>query len=303
MRKFLRLIWGIITFPFKLVYWIFAIPIALIKKANRFLNEELEDRPLPDAFAASIQTPSVLIEHVEALRKHLLRMLLGLVVAIAFSFMFTRRLIDFLSMPIGGINALQAIDVTESIGVFMRIALFAGIALASPYIAFELWLFAAPGLKPHARKLGLIGIPLTTILLVSGMLFAYYVMMPTALPFLLNFMGIRTIPRPSSYINFVSSLLFWIGVAFEFPLVIFVLSLMGIAKPKFMAQQWRIAVVLIAVLAAVITPTVDPINMSLVMGPMILLYFLSIGLSYLASLSRKKSLEEAEKSQTTPDSS
>lgn len=301
MRKFFRAIWLVISFPFKLIYWIFTIPILLIKKANRFLNQELEDRPLPDAFAASIQTPSALIEHVEVLRKHLLRMLLGLVVAIAISFIFTRQLIDFLSLPIGGITALQAIDVTESIGVFMRIALFAGIALASPYLAFELWLFAAPGLKPAARKLGLIGIPLTTLLLISGMLFAYYVMMPSALPFLLNFMGIRTIPRPSSYINFVSSLLFWIGVSFEFPLVIFVLSLMGIAKPKFMAQQWRVAIIFIAVLAAVITPTVDPINMSLVMGPMILLYFLSIGLSYLANLSRKKSQEAAELPIDTPE--
>jgi sec-independent protein translocase protein TatC len=236
-----------------------------------------------------VQTPAALLEHVEALRKHLLRMLLGLVVAIAICFAFTAQMVDFLAQPVGGIGALKAIDVTESVGVFMRIALFAGIALASPYLAFELWLFAAPGLKPRARKMGLISIPLTSLLLITGMLFAYYFMMPTALPFLLNFMGIQTIPRPSSYINFVSGLMLWIGVAFEFPLVIFVLSLMGIAKPKFMAQQWRIAVVIIAIIAAVITPTVDPVNMAIVMGPMIILYFLSIGLSYLASFSRKKS--------------
>jgi sec-independent protein translocase protein TatC len=289
MRKTLNHLWRIIIFPFRAVFWLFGLPFRFLKRVNTFLNADLEDRPLPDAFAASLQTPSALLEHVEALRKHLLRMLLGLVVGIAFSFIFTAQMVDFLAQPVGGIATLKAIDVTESVGVFMRIALFAGIALASPYLAFELWLFAAPGLKPGARKLGLIGIPLTTLLLVTGMLFAYYFMLPSALPFLLNFMGIQTIPRPSSYINFVSGLMLWIGVAFEFPLVIFVLSLMGIAKPKFMAQQWRIAVVIIAVIAAVITPTVDPVNMALVMGPMIVLYFLSIGLSYLASFSRKKS--------------
>ena len=265
------------------------MPFRLIKRAHAFLNEDLDDRSLPDAFATSLQAPSALFEHVDALRKHLLRMLLGLVVAIAISFIFTMQLVDFLSLPVGGIAALKAIDITESVGVFMRVALFAGIALASPYLAFELWLFVAPGLKPGARKLGLIGIPLSTLLLITGMLFAYYFMLPSALPFLLNFMGIETIPRPSSYINFVSGLLFWIGVAFEFPLVVFVLSLMGIAKPKFMAQQWRIAIIVIAVLSALITPTVDPVNMALVMGPMIILYFLSIGLSYLASLSRSRS--------------
>lgn len=265
------------------------MPFRLTKSIKAFLNDELEDRSLPDAFATSLQTPSALLEHVEALRKHLLRMLLGLVAGIAISFTFTTQLVDFLSLPVGGIAALKAIDITESIGVFMRVALFAGIALASPYLAFELWLFVAPGLKPGARKLGLIGIPLSTILLITGMLFAYYFLLPSALPFLLNFMGIETIPRPSSYINFVSGLLFWIGVAFEFPLVIFVLTLMGIAKPKFMAQSWRIAIIIIAIIAALITPTVDPVNMALVMGPMIILYFLSIGLSYLASFSRNKS--------------
>ncbi|HBG75075.1 MAG: twin arginine-targeting protein translocase TatC [Chloroflexi bacterium GWB2_49_20] len=292
MRKTLNRLWRIITFPFRGLFWLLGLPFRFLKQANTFLNADLDDRPLADAFAASLQIPSALLEHVEALRKHLLRMLLGLVVGVAVSFFLSAQLVDFLSQPVGGITALKAIDVTESVGVFMRIALFAGIALASPYLAFELWLFAAPGLKPGARKLGLIGIPLTTLLLVAGMLFAYYFMLPSAMPFLLNFMGIQTIPRPSSYINFVSGLMLWIGVAFEFPLVIFVLSLMGIAKPKFMAQQWRIAVIVIAVISAVITPTVDPVNMALVMGPMIVLYFLSIGLSYMASFSRKKSLAD-----------
>jgi len=290
MRKVLNGFWKIISSPFRGLFYLIALPFRLLKRANSFLNEDLDDRSLPDAFATSLQAPSALLEHVEALRKHLLRMLLGLVVAVAISFIFTTKLVDFLSIPVGGIAALKAIDITESVGVFMRVALFAGIALSSPYLAFELWLFVAPGLKPGARKLGLIGIPLSTLLLVTGMLFAYYFMLPSALPFLLNFMGIETIPRPSSYINFVSGLLFWIGVAFEFPLVIFILSLMGIAKPKFMAQQWRIAVIVIAILSALITPTVDPVNMALVMGPMIILYFLSIGLSYLASFNRNRSI-------------
>jgi sec-independent protein translocase protein TatC len=278
MQKFLKGLWRVISYPFRILYWIIASLVRLINKTNKFLNEELDDRPLPDALAASIQTPSALFEHVDALRKHLLRMLIGLVISIAICFFFTKSMVDFLAQPVGGIGTLKAIDVTESVGVFMRIALFSGIALASPYLAFELWLFAAPGLKPSARKLGLIGIPLSAILLITGMLFAYYFMLPTALPFLLNFMGVETIPRPSSYINFVSGLMLWIGIAFEFPLVIFVLSLMGIAKPKFM----------VAVIAAVITPTVDPVNMALVMGPMIVLYFLSIGLSFLANINRRK---------------
>ena len=289
MSGFLNTSWKVVSYPFRQLIKLILLPFKLIKKFFSFLNEDLEDRSLTDAFAASIKTPSALLEHVDALRKHLLRIVIGLVVAIGICFYITPRLIEILTLPIGGLSNLKAIDVTESIGVFMRIALFAGIALASPYIAFELWLFAAPGLKPSGRKLGLIGIPLATLLLITGMLFAYYFLIPSALPFLLNFMGIETIPRPSSYINFVSGLMFWIGVAFEFPLVIFILSLMGLVNPKVLWNQWRIAVVIIAIVAAVITPTVDPVNMSLVMGPMIVLYFLSIGLSFLATINRRRS--------------
>jgi len=197
-------------------------------------------------------------------------------------------MVNVLAHPIGGLSSLRAIDVTESIGMFMKVALLGGVALASPYIAFELWLFAAPGLKPRARRLGLLSIPLVLIFFVGGMVFAYFILLPPALKFLLNFMGITVIPRPSTYIGFVTTILFWIGVTFEFPLVIYVLTLMGIMQPKVLFKQWRIAVVVIAIIAAAITPTTDPVNMSLVMGPMIALYFISIGLGYLALAGRKQ---------------
>jgi sec-independent protein translocase protein TatC len=124
------------------------------------------------------------------------------------------------------------------------------------------------------------------------MAFAYYVMMPAALPFLLNFMGIPTAIRPASYVGFTTGVMFWIGLAFEFPLVIFALAGMGLIRAQTLASQWRISVVIIAVLAAAITPTIDPVNMALVMGPMVLLYFLSIGLAYLAQ-GRREAREEA----------
>jgi len=116
--------------------------------------------------------------------------------------------------------------------------------------------------------------------------------MPAALPFLLNFMGIQAELRPASYYNFITGVMFWIGVAFEFPLVIYALTAIGFVKPKVLAEQWRLAIILIAVLAAAITPTVDPVNMALVMAPMSLLYFISIGLSRIAYRSRLKQERE-----------
>jgi sec-independent protein translocase protein TatC len=292
MERTFRRIWQIITFPFRILGKLVVLPIKAFKRAYIFLNEEPEDQPLEEAFAKTIEKPSALLEHVDALRKHLIQMVIALVIGVAISASFTTNIIDILSKPIGGINTLQAIDVTETVGVFMRVALIVGFALALPYIAFELWLFAAPGLNVRARKMGLLGIPFTLVFFIGGILFSYYFLLPTALPFLLTFMGIQTIPRASSYINFVTGLLFWIGVAFEFPLVIYVLSLMGLVTPKMLAKYWRYAIVIIAIIAAAVTPTVDPVNMSLVMAPMILLYFLSIGLSQIAVLGQRKKPRE-----------
>jgi sec-independent protein translocase protein TatC len=101
-----------------------------------------------------------------------------------------------------------------------------------------------------------------------------------------TFLGVRTNWTIGNYMNFISSLIFWIGVAFEFPLVIFGISAMGLIKPQTLLKQWRLAVVFIAVLSAMITPTVDPINMALVMGPMVGLYFLSILFSWMAQKTR-----------------
>ena len=242
----------------------------------------------------------MLWDQVEALRGHLLRAVLSVMVGVGISFTFTNKIIEFLAIPVGGLDNLKAIEVTETIGVFMRVALLAGLAIAIPYIALELWMFATPGLKPRERKMGLAGIPLATILFLGGAAFTFFLMLPTALPFLQNFMGIKTELRPQSYFSFVTGLMFWIGISFEFPLVIYVLSAIGIIKPQILAQQWRLAIVIIAIVAAAVTPTIDPINQGLVMAPMILLYFISIGLSYIAYAGRKRNNpDEQEKAEET----
>jgi sec-independent protein translocase protein TatC len=285
MRKFISGLWWLVTVPFRLLWWIIAFPIRSYQQMSRFLTDEPEEHDLVDVLSTTMSDKDArqsLWDHVEDLRKHLLRSLVALSIAVAISFIFTQPLIKYLAKPVGGLETLRAIEVTESIGVFMKVALLSGLAISLPYIAFEFWLFAAPGLKSGSRRFGLIAIPLATFLFICGMAFAYYVMMPAALPFLLNFMGIQAELRPASYFNFITGVMFWIGISFEFPLVIYALTAIGFIKPKVLAEQWRLAIILIAVLAAAITPTVDPVNMSLVMGPMILLYFISIGLSRIA---------------------
>ncbi|MFL7867828.1 MAG: twin-arginine translocase subunit TatC [Anaerolineales bacterium] len=291
MRKLFSGLWWLIKAPFRLLWWIISYPFRAYRQMRVFLTEEPDEHSLMDVVSGVVTDKDVrqaMWDQVEDLRKHLLRSLVGLALAVSISFIFTQSLIEYLAKPVGGLESLRAIEVTESIGVFMKVALLSGLAISLPYIAFEFWLFAAPGLKPASRKFGLIAIPLATFLFVCGMAFAFYIMMPAALPFLLNFMGIQAELRPASYFSFITGVMFWIGVAFEFPLVIYVLTAIGFVKPKVLSEHWRIAIVLIAILAAAITPTVDPINMALVMAPMSLLYFVSIGLSFIAYRGRTR---------------
>jgi sec-independent protein translocase protein TatC len=298
MRKFFWGLWRIITSPFRLIFAILAFPFRALTRFRKFLNTEPEEHALTDVFVeltTNKDTRAMLWDQVDAFRMHLLRAVLSLVLTVGISFLFTQKIIEFLAQPVGGLDQLKAIEVTESISVFMKVALFSGVALAIPYIALELWMFAAPGLRPRERKMGLAGIPLAALLFLGGAAFTFFLMLPAALPFLNNFMGIKTELRPQSYYSFVTGLMFWIGISFEFPLVIYVLSAIGIIKPQALAQQWRLAIVIIAIVAAAVTPTIDPINQGLVMAPMILLYFVSIGLSYIAYAGRKRNLSEEEK--------
>ena len=188
-------------------------------------------------------------------------------------------------------ESLVAIEVTEPIGTVMRVSLMTGFAISFPYLALETWLFVGPAVSKRSRIFGLLAIPVAFLFFLGGMAFAYFVMLPASLPFLINFMGIQTIPRPSSYVKFVTSIMFWIGIAFEFPLVIYIFARIGLIQAKTLVKQWRLAIVIIAIIAALITPTIDPVNMALVMGPMVLLYFLSIGLAFLAQRGRNKDSE------------
>jgi sec-independent protein translocase protein TatC len=259
-----------------------------------FLSDEPEDTPLGESLEKAFNNPQSLLVHVNVLRKHLFRSALVLTLTTVLAFAFASQIINLLALPVGGIDELVAIDPTEPIGTFMRVSLLTAFAITLPYIILELWLFIAPGLSRDSRIFGLYAIPIAVIFFFGGMAFAYFVLLPTAIPFLINFGGITSQIRPSSYIRFVTSIMLWIGIAFQFPLIIYVLARVGLIRAKVLIEQWRLAVVIIAILSAVITPTIDPVNMALVMGPMIVLYFLGFALASIAERARSRKLSEQE---------
>jgi sec-independent protein translocase protein TatC len=255
------------------------------RRLRDFFTEVPEDVSLAETVGDAFESREALKEtwfgigeHLEALRRHLFRAVVALAVTTAFSFLFANRLMDALAAPLGdgGVASLQTIEPTEAVGVFMRVSLLSGVAFAMPWIILELYLFIAPGLMPRSRLILLLAIPAASLLFLAGLAFTYFVMLPAAIPFLQEFGNFQSAWRPSAYFGLVTNLMFWIGIAFQMPLVVYALAAAGLIRARQLAAQWRVAVVVIAIIAAAVTPTVDPVNMTLVMLPMLLLYLFSI---------------------------
>ena len=209
MKKILRRIWLILTSPFRCIDWIVRSiykPIHKIANSLRtFFLEEPEDVPIADTIQTAFEEPAGLFEHINALRMHITRSFVVLLIACMVAFTFIEPIMTWFAEPLtaiegyeSGLDALQAIDVTEPVGVVMKMSLMVGFVASLPYITFELLMFIAPGLSTRARILGVIALPLVLLFFVSGVLFAKYVILPNALPIMLNFMGIQAVPRPSS---------------------------------------------------------------------------------------------------------
>lgn len=233
-----------------------------------------------------------LLGHIKELRKRLLISVIALALTTIASFAFSQNIASFLAEPIGGLQAMSSIDITENMSAFMRISLLSGVIMALPVILYQILAFIMPGLNANERTWIWMAIPSATLFFVAGVAFAYFVMLPTALPFLINFMGIATSPRPKTYFSFVSNLMFWVGVIFEMPLLMYILARLKIVTAKTLVKQWRIALVVSAVVAALITPTADPVNMGLMMLPLFVLYLISILFAVLARRERKEKIKK-----------
>jgi len=173
--------------------------------------------------------------------------------------------------------------------VFTKVALISGVALAMPVLVYQLISFIAPGLTRQEKRYLYLILPGATLSFVAGIAFAYFVMLPTAIPFLKGFLGDIVQPNwfVDKYISFITSLLFWVGLSFETPLLIFFLAKLGIVTPAALSRNRKYAILVIAVLAAVITPTPDPFNMILVMAPLVILYEVGILLARITYRQRR----------------
>lgn len=247
-------------------------------------------------------------EHIDELRVRLFRAAIALVAGTAVGVALAGPALDYLRTPYCkvvaindaarrgeeiDIDTLQNRDVdcqyvnlgpTGSVVAYFRVSLMMGAGFAIPLITYQLLMFIFPGLTRKEKRVVLMSLPAITLLFAVGVVFSWFVLMPPALGFLEGFQDnlFRSEWTADLYLSFVTSLIFWMGVAFETPLVFFVLGLLGLVSTVALMRNWRIAIIGAAVAAAVITPTIDPVNMLLVMAPLLALYLLSIVLVYIS---------------------
>ncbi len=226
--------------------------------------------------AANSQKAATFIEHIEELG---LRVRNSALILLAFSILslaFADQILSFIIRPYG--EKLTVIGPTEGFSILIKVGLTVGASLASPFVIYQIIAFVAPGLEPHEKRPVYFAVPAAFFLFLLGAAFAWFIMIPAAVDFLKNFGAdiFKVSWTADKFVPFVLALVFWIGVSFESPLLFMFLGRLGIVSPRLLLRGWRIAIVTIAIIAAMITPTVDPFNMFLVMAPLIGLYFLSI---------------------------
>ncbi len=238
-----------------------------------------------------------LMEHLEELRSRILWSLLVWGIATAVAFNFRTQLIDLLRRPLDAYNAtakvpanLQLLNITDAFTVSLQVAAFGGLAISLPFIVYQIWAFIAPGLYGHERRLAVPFMLGAGFSFALGAAFAYLVILPFAVPFLLGFLGGAVVFNIAlgNYMNQVLTIMGVMGLLFEMPVVSYLFARLGFLSSQFLISNWRIAIVGLVTLAAVITPTVDIVNLSLVSLPLLVLYWVSILLVRIAERSRAK---------------
>ncbi len=240
-----------------------------------------------------------LLGHLRELRQRLLKGAIAVLITTIISFFFAEQVFEFLKVPAGDIE-LVFINMTEGLGTYMKVCLVTGIIVAMPYLVYQFLMFVMPALTPRERKTVYFVLPWITLMFAGGVAFGYYVLIPPATNFLLNFSADIAEPqiRVGNYVAFVTRLLLSIGLVFETPVVTTFLARLGVINSKWLAKRRRMAVIFAFVLAALITPTFDPINQSLVAVPIVVLYEMSV---WLAKLVERKRTEPVTAPVSDPD--
>jgi sec-independent protein translocase protein TatC len=235
-------------------------------------------------------------EHLVDLRKRLINSAMAIAIGAFIGVSISQKVIGFISRPMQEALRRQHLDdkliytsPAGLINIIITFGIYIGVVLAAPFVLYQVWLFIAPGLYKHERKGVTTFIASSVFLFIAGISFGYFIMLPYMLNFLIGFQGpFRPLISINEYFDFILIVLLGLGIIFELPVLIFFLALFGIVTPKFLWQNLRYAILIIAVVAAIVTPTPDAMTMLIFMAPMVALYFIGIGVAALVVRNKAK---------------
>jgi len=232
------------------------------------------------------------LEHLDELRKRITHAVGGLLVGFIIAFAFINKIFDFVYQRLSAVIPGGKLIYTEAPEMFMlwiKIAAITGVLIASPYIMLQVWLFIAPGLYAKEKKLAIPFVLSSSLLFISGAAFSHYVVFPAAWKFFASFGNnyVEFLPRVDPIFGMYMKLLLGIGLTFQLPVLMFVLARLGIVTAGFLIRNFKYAVLLIFIFAAVITPDGSPFTQLMVGGPMVVLYLVGIAAAWLFGKSKK----------------
>ncbi len=250
--------------------------------------------PPDDRGGGILGSTMTFLEHLDELRKRILHSAAAVAIAFVICWAFSEHIYRFLAVPIAnvvapgqdvetGMKELVFLRPTEPFSIWIKVSFVAAIFLAAPYLVLQLWLFIAPGLYRKEKSYAIPFLLSSTFLFLVGGAFAYYVILPTALEFLINQYGapFRAMVSAIEYFNFEVVILVGTGLVFQLPVLVAFLSLFGLVTPGFLWKNFRYAFLVILIVAAVVSPTADALNLFLWSGPMVILYTISIAISWI----------------------
>ena len=251
--------------------------------------------PTPDSLQDSMPAMSFL-EHLEELRKRIIYSLIAVTVGFFACWNYHEFIFRFVQRPVmdalqrnGMAEKLVYLNPTEPFNLYLKVAFLAGLFVTSPFVLYQVWLFISPGLYRNEKRYVLPFMFSTVFLFLGGGLFAYKMVYPAALNFLIDY-GKQFQPMITigEYTDLFLTIMLGMGLIFEMPILVFFLSMMGIVSPRWMWRNVRYSILVIFIVAAILTPTTDILNMCLFAAPMVGLYILSIGVAWMVHPAQRR---------------
>jgi sec-independent protein translocase protein TatC len=235
-------------------------------------------------------------DHLVDLRKRLINSAIAIAIGTLIGVSVAEKVLGFITHPIQAAlrhyhqdDTLIFTSPAGMINIIITFGLYLGIVLAAPFVLYQVWLFIAPGLYKHERKAVTAFVFCSFFLFIAGISFGYFIMLPYMLNFLIGFQGpFRPLITVNEYIDFILIVLLGLGIIFELPILIFFLALFNIVTPRFLWKNQRYAILVIAIVAAIVTPTPDATTMLIFMIPMLALYYLGIGVAWMVVRNKAK---------------